>query len=171
MGPFDPPGTIEIPGLRENLHGWFTVNLGVYVPEVGIVEHGEVPRWIAEDRCTIRTRLGRASGADRDLWWRADPSTDVIDDVRERFELAGLPWLNRFASREQVLREFDGLDTTAWTNTPRVVSAIIRAARGETASARVLLTDQAADAGERNPRHANYVRELAARLGVGPLGE
>ena len=34
MGSFDPPGTTHIPGLRENLYGRFTVNLGVYVPEV-----------------------------------------------------------------------------------------------------------------------------------------
>src|SRR5690606_24175664 len=34
MGSFDPPGTTDIPGLRENRYGWFTVNLGVYVPEV-----------------------------------------------------------------------------------------------------------------------------------------
>src|SRR5689334_7124445 len=34
MGRFDPPGTTDIPGLKENLYGRFTVNLGVYVPEV-----------------------------------------------------------------------------------------------------------------------------------------
>ena len=33
MGSFQPPGTQEIPGLRPNLYGRFTVNLGVYVPE------------------------------------------------------------------------------------------------------------------------------------------
>ena len=32
MGAFDPPGTVEIPGLRPNLYGKFTVNLGVFVP-------------------------------------------------------------------------------------------------------------------------------------------
>ena len=32
MGPSDPPGTTYIAGLRENLHGWFTVSLKVYVP-------------------------------------------------------------------------------------------------------------------------------------------
>ena len=34
MGSFDPPGTTYIPGLRENFYGKFTVNLGVFVPEV-----------------------------------------------------------------------------------------------------------------------------------------
>lgn len=32
LGPSDPPGTTYIAGLRENLYGFFTVNLGVYVP-------------------------------------------------------------------------------------------------------------------------------------------
>jgi hypothetical protein len=34
MGRFDPPGTTYVPGLRDNLYGKFTVNLGAFVPEV-----------------------------------------------------------------------------------------------------------------------------------------
>ena len=37
MGRFDPPGAPEIPGLRDNLYGMFTVNVGVCVPEINIV--------------------------------------------------------------------------------------------------------------------------------------
>ena len=53
MGASDPPGTVYIPGLRENLYGWFTVNLGVYVPEVGKVLHGseEAMRFVNEAHC------------------------------------------------------------------------------------------------------------------------
>jgi hypothetical protein len=34
MGPFDPPGTAEIPGLRPSLYGRFTINLGVWLPRL-----------------------------------------------------------------------------------------------------------------------------------------
>jgi hypothetical protein len=47
MGSFDPPGTTYHPGLRENLYGKFTVNLGVYVPEVA-ANHGggAAKKWV-----------------------------------------------------------------------------------------------------------------------------
>jgi len=34
MGRFDPPGTNFIAGMPENMYGKFSVNVGVYVPEV-----------------------------------------------------------------------------------------------------------------------------------------
>lgn len=43
MGASDPPGTTYFPGLRENLHGLFTINLGVYVPEVAKYHGGGDP--------------------------------------------------------------------------------------------------------------------------------
>ena len=58
MGASDPPGTTYIPGLRENLHGLFTVNLGVYIPEVAEL-HGGGPAksWVQDYHCSIRNRL------------------------------------------------------------------------------------------------------------------
>lgn len=58
MGPSDPPGTTYIPGLRENLHSLFTVNLGVYVPEVAIhYGGGEAKSWVQDYHCCVRARL------------------------------------------------------------------------------------------------------------------
>lgn len=52
MGRSDPPGTTHIPGLRENLHGLFTRNLGVYVPEVAKYGGRVGPRpWVQEYDC------------------------------------------------------------------------------------------------------------------------
>src|SRR5882762_9371836 len=54
MGSFDPPGTTYIPGLRENLYGKFTVNLGVYVPEVALYHGGSEARsFVREHNCCI----------------------------------------------------------------------------------------------------------------------
>src|SRR6476646_185094 len=83
MGPSDPPGTTYIPGLRENMHGLFTVNLGVYIPEVAEL-HGGGPAksWVQEHYCSIRNRLGPASGSPADVWWKASASPEVIQDVQ-----------------------------------------------------------------------------------------
>ena len=40
---FDPPGTVYVPGLTQDLYGKFTVNLGVYVPEVAEYQGGDWP--------------------------------------------------------------------------------------------------------------------------------
>src|SRR5580658_10150578 len=70
MGSFDPPGTTYHPGLRENLYGKFTVNLGVYVPEVAANCGAGTPKtWVQEPACCIRSRLGNLGTEEADFWW------------------------------------------------------------------------------------------------------
>ncbi len=138
MGASDPPGTTYIPGLRENLHGFFTVNLGVYVPEVA--KHhggGQAKSWVQEYHCCVRARLGEASGEEHDVWWHARADDAVIDDVWRRLEQAGLPFLNRYSSREKILAEWqDRSENTGAGDPPRIVMAIILAEHGRKDDAR-----------------------------------
>jgi hypothetical protein len=169
MGASDPLGTTYIPGLRENLHGLFTVNLGVYVPEVA--RHhggGEAKSWVQEYHCCVRARLGEASGEQHDVWWHARAEDVVIEDIRRRLEQAGLPFLNRYSSREKMLAEWrDRSETMGAGSPPRIVMAIILAERGRKGEARALLALQVRET--RNPRHPDYVRKLANQLSVGSL--
>ena len=169
MGASDPPDTSFIPGLQENLHGLFTVNLGVYVPEVA--RHhggGEAKSWVQEYHCCVRARLGEASGEDRDIWWHARAQDAVIDDVRRRLEQAGLPFLNRYSTREKILAEWqDRSENMSASSPPRIVMAIILAEGGRKDEARALLAKQVLET--RNPGHPDYVRRLANQLGVGKL--
>ena len=60
MGAFDPPGTTYIPGLRENLYGLFTINLGVYVPDVYKFQVGSEVKKFCSGKpllhsCTLRS--------------------------------------------------------------------------------------------------------------------
>jgi len=170
MGPFEPPGTVPIPGLREDLHGWFTVNLGVYVPEVALHHGGGgAGSWVREYHCDIRARLGQVCSDDKDIWWPADASPAVIEAVSERLRIGGLPWLDRFSTRDRILAELKELTRSPWTSTPRIVMALIQLARGDAAAAHLLLAAQASEAATMHPRHADYVRQLALKLGVGPL--
>src|SRR5215475_11462786 len=78
MGASDPPGTTYIPGLRENLHGLFTINLGIFVPEVHRLYLGKNPIWVLEYNCSIRSRLGQLSAEKKELWWRAELNDTVV---------------------------------------------------------------------------------------------
>jgi hypothetical protein len=169
MGSSDPPGTTYIPGLRENLHGHFTVNLGVYVPEVA--RHfggGEARSWVQEYYCSVRGRLGEASGEKQDIWWRARADATVVDDVLHRLKFGGFPFLDRFSSRDKILAEWNGRSENMGTSSPpRIVMAIIFVERGQKDRARELLAQQVLET--RNPGHAEYVRKLAKELTVGNL--
>jgi hypothetical protein len=169
MGPSDPPGTTYIPGLRENLHGLFTINLGVYIPEVAEIHGGGPAQALVHDyHCSIRTRLGHASGSAQDIWWHARNEPDVVADVQSNLLSYGLIFLDRFSTRDRILAELDGhgenLDHCA---VPRIVSAIILAKRGQRDAARALMAAQTQETLNRN--HPAYVRELAQRMGLGEI--
>ena len=169
MGSFDPPGTTHIPGLRENLYGRFTVNLGVYVPEVA--KHhggGEAGKVVQDYHCCVRSRLGEVGPENADLWWLLSPTDELVRDMCDRLAHHALPFLARFESRDAILREWAEVENNQFAGSPpRIVKAIILVDRGLTDQARALLAAQAQET--LNPGHPAYVRELAERLGVGGL--
>jgi hypothetical protein len=170
VGASDPPGTTYIPGLRENLHGLFTVNLGVYIPEVAEV-HGGGPAkaWVREYNCSIRNRLGPASGSSKDLWWRASASPEVVQHVQLLLLSFGLVFLERFRSRDLILAELTGQgENLEYCSVPRIVCAIILTRRGKPDAARKLMSAQALESHD-NRHHPAYVRELALRMGLGAV--
>ena len=170
MGPSDPPGTTYIPGLRENMYGLFTINLGVYIPEVAELHGGGLAKsWVQEYYCSIRSRLGPASGTSQDLWWHACNPADAVADIQPMLLSYGLLFLDRFHSRDLILRELDGqgenLDHCA---VPRIVCAIILARRGQVEAAKSLMSAQTLES-RYNRNHPAYVRELAMRMGLGAV--
>jgi hypothetical protein len=169
MGSFDPPGTTYIPGLRENLYGRFTVNLGVYVPEVA--RHhggGEAGKVVQDYHCCVRARLGELGPENADMWWLLSPTEALRQEMCDRLSHHALPFLARFQSRDAILLEWAAVDNNQFAGSPpRIVKAIILRERGRTEEARALLAAQAQET--HNPGHPAYVRALAERLGVGGL--
>ncbi len=166
VGAYEPPGTVEIPGLRENLYGRFTVNLGVFVPEVAEYDVGgfRAGKLIHEYNCCLRARLGMIGPERRDLWWNLSDSSELAKDVMHRVSRDAFPWFDRFGTRDLILAEMSRETAGPFTTVPRIVSAIIQAKRGDAVAARALLDRQIEETDK--PRHAEYVRELAARLGL-----
>lgn len=173
MGRFDPPGTVHIPWLRENYYGKFTVNVGVYVPEVHIVQWGKEPGFVAESYCCIRERLGSLGSERADIWWdlqRDDKLAESLgDELRSRIENDAFPFLARFETRDALLKEL--LDPAAKQPGARANCAIILAARGQVKEARDILV-ALKNEHIREARHASqlkYLDELALKLGVEAL--
>lgn len=166
MGSFDPPGTVEIPGLRENLYGRFTVNVGVYVPEVARYHGGgEARSTVQEYHCCLRARLGGLGPERRDLWWRVEPRPEIADELLQRLHRDALPWLGRFDTRDAILSELLPESRNHWTTVPWIVCAIVLAVRGESEAARKLLAAHVRQ-GDHPAGHTAYVGELADRLGL-----
>lgn len=174
MGPSDPPGTTYIPGLREDFHGLFAVNLGVYVPEVANLRQYQVRSWVQEAVCCVRSRLGRSLEDEGSVWWHARNDTAVIEDVWLLLESEGMAFLDRFSTRAKITEE-----ATMWRrpgtmgaggDQPRIVMASIFAEQGRMEDARDALRRQIAWAESNHPSHAEHVRGLVSRLGLGRLG-
>ena len=169
MGSFDPPGTTYHPGLRENLYGRFTVNLGVYVPEVARFHGGgEAKSTIHEYHCCVRSRLGELGTERADLWWSISLDVAIAKDVLVRLDQHGLPFLDRFETRDQILEELAEQGSSySLGGPPRITRAVILATKGEKEAARELLALQAQ--ATQNPGHPAYVRNLVDRLGLRSL--
>jgi|SRR5580692_5395185 hypothetical protein len=168
MGVFDPPGTHHIPWIRENLYGKFTVNVGVYVPEIAQADGiGAAASFVQEASCCIRARLGKLGPEHRDMWWDLSRADETAPEIWGRLRRDALPFLGRFESRDAILTEWRNLAKSPYSNRPRVDCAIILAGRGQRADAMALLTTQAREAGE--PRHVEYLRGLSRKLGLGEL--
>jgi hypothetical protein len=170
MGRFDPPGTSYVPGLRENLYGKFTVNLGIFVPEVAMQVGRAPPKlFIQEYHCCVRARLGRLGPERRDDWWEIEDQESRAEDLLQRLRRDALPFFKEFETRDAILSQWLVVPKAQYAATPsRIVCAIILAERGRNEDARVLLAAQARETA--NPGHPAYVRRLADKLGVGDLG-
>lgn len=82
------------------MYGRFTVNLGVYVPEVARHQGGgEAKSIVQEYHCCVRARIGSLGAERADLWWDLPPDASLVGEIQRRLEGDALPFLDRFKSR------------------------------------------------------------------------
>lgn len=167
-GPFEiGTGTYGQPSF----YGKFTVNLGVYVKEAWDRMHGAFPerKTVHDADCAVRTRLSWLDSGN-DYWWSLDDSADaLIDQVGGLLIGVGIPFLDRFGTRDEFVAEFKRTegDVNVFGPAGRLDVAMILLARGDRPGAKALLQEQARQTEVRN--HRAYVRELSVRLGLGEL--
>lgn len=184
MGPFDPPGTVEIPGLRPNLYGQFAVNLGVFVEDAWRLELGRfgptgppaVKSWVNEYECQLRRRLDNLDDAARTDRWRPVDEPAVAAVVRGRLFDDGLVWLERFGSRARILAAVESgpPDDRSVTGVgpPRLLATRMRLGAGEQQRAQELFGEwvrYCQDRASSEPRlrgHLDYLTKFAAEVGL-----
>jgi hypothetical protein len=167
MGPYDPPGTVEIPGFRENLYGKFAVNLGIFVEELhGYFSREPRPKFVGEYYCEIRRRLGEMMPGEGEYWWSLDANpVAVAADVRRALEDHGLPFLESLTSRDVIIRAWYRTgDSIGFPPRGALAIALLHWERGEKEVAEKLVRTYLGS--ELAPAHRDYVKDLVARLGL-----
>jgi len=155
-------------GLRY-LQGKFTVNIGIYVPEIARLQYGaEAPPFVQEPTCCIRRRLGTLGPSHRDLWWTLPLGDPEIADLKLRLEGDAFSFLARYETRDSMLQELWPLKGNSGVGMPnRIVCAILLAHRGDMENAKKMLTAQIREVAKQG--HSEYVQSLSERLGLGRI--
>ncbi|WP_333702958.1 DUF4304 domain-containing protein [Sphingobium yanoikuyae] len=176
-GPFEigEPLPPEAAHLRPNFYGKFTVNLGIFVPEMfERTNPGFIPRGVITDaHCSIRSRLSHIT-SHQDIWWHLkDPKEELVDEIGALLIHVGIPFLGRFSSRDTIIRDWVNFNSHELLITPvaRLDTAMVLLKRGDVAAAKAAFEEHLIEYNRnpRNPTHGSYVRELALRLGLGEL--
>ena len=94
---------------RNILRGKFTVEIGVFIPEVyKALSEKVVPKFISSPHCIERERLGVLSQNGKDIWWDlADNEISIGNEVLKLLLANGEPYLLRFGSREKLLSQWE----------------------------------------------------------------
>lgn len=153
-------------------YGCFAVNLGVFIPAVHATITGrEAPGFVQEYDCEIRQRLGcLLSPAGKDVWWDLALDADSLSEtVRDALREHGLPYLDRFLTPADIVREWrEHGQSTALPPRAGLSVAILLDSEGNTDQAQRLLQQEYARATSKY-RHRHYaalVKEVAERMGI-----
>lgn len=160
-----PVGNYIIPGIRENLYGLFTVNIGIYIPEISELEDRKLVDFVQDYNCHIRARLGQLSH-EGDLWWDLSKSSDnIYREVSQRINDFTLPFFQELENRDLILRNLVQMNEKC-TLSPRanLDIALIYFRRGNKRKAKELFTKQYLETNVKG--HKRYVIELSERLGI-----
>ncbi len=97
---------IQASQWNEGFEGKFTVNVGVYFPEISkLIDAPQVKGLPKEYDCTVRQRIGLITEGSRDTWWEVNPEIDrdaVAIDLASRVKAVCLPWLEQMADLDNV---------------------------------------------------------------------
>lgn len=97
---------IQASKWNEGKEGQFTVNVGVYYPEIAKVTDAlPVNGMPKEYDCTIRERIGLLSQENKDTWWEINSSSndaEVSENVANQVKELCLPWLENMSNLDEV---------------------------------------------------------------------
>lgn len=87
----------------------FTVNLGIYIPELPACAQEGEQAIIREVCCAIRTRLGDLDAEPDDMWWILEDHPDLTDELIERLQDDAMPFFAKFRDRATCMEHLPAL--------------------------------------------------------------
>jgi hypothetical protein len=162
-GQFPLGDSYEIPGLRENLYGKFTINLGVCVSELyDILVSGKTKTFFQEYDCQIRTRLPVLLYG-KDQWWNLnDNINETSNEMITGLKTKGFAWLELFENREKICQNLT-IQSEEYAPASKLKIALIILQTDKIKGARLLKEYyESLD----NKSHKDYVVNLAHRLNL-----
>jgi len=172
MGSSEHPGSYEIPGLKDNLYGKFTVNLGIAFEEMWKIDLSSAskafPPFVNEYECHLRLRLGELTRNGGDAWWSLKSAGDrVAREVAGLIEGFAIPWLERFDTRRAVLTAWERQERISREDRLALVIATIYLHEGQAESAQRTFIEYWRT--PHNAQHVEWLRHLAPRFGIASL--
>lgn len=170
MGPKLPPGASAVPPIRPDLHGTFTINLGVRVPV--LAERLGPPQsrdWVNEYQCHLRQRVGMLFPEPADTWWYLADSDTATEAARQALDEFALPWLDSVGAASDIVRLYQtkGRHAVGLGPAAPLQMALLYMDFDDVDSAEQLLREYLA--GELNEPHRRYLAELLPQLDLGYL--
>jgi hypothetical protein len=112
-----PVGGSEIPGLKDNLYGQFTINLGVCVENLFRLQWpNKKSTFYREYDCQIRVRLGQLLHG-KDEWWPLTKDSDKAgNDIIKGLSTIGAQWFEGVNTIDKIIAK-NG--TSPYDTTPR----------------------------------------------------
>jgi hypothetical protein len=172
MGSSDPPGTYEIPAIKDNLYGKFTVNLGIAFEEMWKIDllsaSKAFPPFLNEYECHVRLRLGQLMTPNEDAWWPLVGDLDGVGrQVAGLIERVALPWFERFDKRRAVITAWERHEPISREGRLALVVAMIYLHDGQLAQGRRTFLEYYQS--PHDPHHIAWLRQLAPQIGIASL--
>lgn len=159
MGQF-PIGNQEIPGLRESFYGKFTINLGILIEDLFILNApGELKSFYQEYDCQIRKRLSHLLFYE-DKWWTLSEEIDT-ELLFKQIEGTALNWLYQFSTLDAFFENWSKAEEI----TAKLNYGIMKLKIDREEGSRIV-RDYINELGDLNTGHKQYVINLATELGV-----
>lgn len=155
----------EIPGIRESFYGKFTVNFGVCVEELYLIEFPKKSQpFYQEYDCQIRERLETILNK-TDSWWQIDSdSAKVSNMIIDGLKAKGFDWFDLFDSREKIIQNWGDY---ADANSPRAKLDIALIVQQTDKEKGAKLIQEYYDSVENDRKsHKEYVIDLAKRFDI-----
>ena len=165
MGKYEFDNAVEIPGLKTNFYGKFTVNIAVFVPELYEKTFNQKPKaFIQEYDCEIRTRINKSTD-EQEVWFSLESDYQktaglIIDQLKSDVK----KWFDRFNNRTKIVTELTQAKEIRFSPREKLCGAIIELDIDRKNGERIFIDYYKSV--ENGKPHKKYVEELAEKLNI-----